>query len=123
MPKGKSDKLIPRPDRLGDKLQNTAKSVAKEWDPKLHLTRSERKAIRQAYSVGEHWRAKLLEAQARGRWVEAQVRELFPEVNFMRKGVDVPGNPVGYDIMSGTKSNMEKHAKRMDNVFFRYITF
>jgi len=83
----------------------------------------ERTAIGRARAVGEHWRAGLLQAQARGRWVETQLRTQFPQLSWSRVGPDVMNNGVAYDVMSGTTSNMTRHAKRMSNVLFRFITF
>ena len=83
----------------------------------------ERTAVGRARASGEHWRAGLLQAQAKGRWVETQLRSQFPDLSWSRVGPDVVHNGVAYDVMSGTMSNMTKHAKRMSELLFRFITF
>ncbi|XWX22891.1 hypothetical protein ACN28T_17420 [Melittangium boletus] len=70
--------------------------------------------------------ARLLEREARGRFVENKVREQFQHLyNFSRgKGVDVdvPGG-YKYEILSGTDSNLARHGRRMAGEFFRMLTF
>jgi len=90
------------------------------------MSAQERLAVARARAAGEAWRAGLLQAQARGRWVEAQVRKQFPQLNWSSVGPvgpDVQHDGLAYDVMSGTVSNMTKHAKRMSDVLFRFITF
>lgn len=71
-------------------------------------------------------RAELLERQARGRWVETELRLRFPQLKWNRRGVDVTG-PSGqlyhYEILSGSESNFELHGRRMESTFFRMIFF
>ena len=125
VPPGKSLKDIPREDPLGDRLQVAAKEQAAKWS-RRELTVAERKAIEQMHQRGLEYRANLLERQARGRWVERQVQQLFPEVSWNRRGVDVTG-PAGqsyhYELLSGTETNFELHGRRMANIFYRLIHF
>jgi len=47
----------------------------------------------------------------------------LPQLNWSSVGPDVQHGGLAYDVMSGTVSNMTKHAKRMSDVLFRFITF
>jgi hypothetical protein len=83
-------------------------------------------AIDRMLKRGLEHRARLLERQARGRWVEAQMRMRFPHLRWNTRGVDITG-PSGqkhhYELLSGTESNFELHGRRMSNTFFRMILF
>ncbi|WP_342747704.1 hypothetical protein [Melittangium boletus] len=76
--------------------------------------------------LSEYWLARLLEREARGRYVENEVSRQFKHLyNFSRnKGVDVeaPGG-FKYEILSGTESNLARHGRRMAGEFFRMLTF
>ena len=122
LPKDTPIDSIPSADPIGDQLQSAATAAADRWSPRL-MTPQERLAIARARAAGEGWRAGLLQAQARGRWVERQLRDQFPQLNWSRVGPDVQHGDLAYDLMSGTISNMTRHAKRMDDVLFRFITF
>lgn len=129
VPKGTDISEIPENDVLGNRLQELASEAGRAWNPRRNLSPAEREAIADARSQNEHWRANLLEQQAKGRWIENKVRNATEgagfNVNWNRKGVDVvdPSTGLRYDIMSGSKSNMDTHAKRMPNELFRMITF
>jgi hypothetical protein len=128
LPPGKTVDDIPLTDAVGDKLQELTTDAASRWDPARNLSRAERDAIDEARALGEHWRANLLEKQAKGRWVEKQVKEAAEvsnlDVDFSRVGLDVTsGTGAQYDIMSGTVSNMDVHARREPDKLFRMITF
>jgi hypothetical protein len=116
---------IPASDPLGDQLQAAAKKVAARWDPAEAPPRVIA-AIDRMLKRGLVHRAELLERQARGRWVEDELRLLFPKLDWRSRGVDVMG-PAGqkyhYEILSGTQSNFEIHGRRMANTFFRMIFF
>ena len=47
------------------------------------------------------------------------------DLQWNRSGVDVfdPTTGLKYDILSGTKSNIDAHAKRISNELFRMIYF
>lgn len=128
LPEKASSKSIPNGDSIGNSLQELTDRVQSKWD-KSKLTATEQNSINIALEKGEHWKANLLEKQAKGRWVEKQVKELakesMPNLKWSDTGVDVFDSKTGlsYDIMSGTKSNMDTHAKRMPDVLFRMITF
>ena len=129
LPKDTPTSSLPAKDTVGDTLQRATDDAANTWNPRRNLSVSERRAIAEAREKGEYWRANLLEQQAKGRWVETQVRN-NPDVadlglDWSRKGVDAtdPLTGVNYDVMSGSQSNMVKHAKRMPDVMFRMITF
>ncbi|KFA92931.1 hypothetical protein [Archangium violaceum] len=112
-------------DRLGDELQAAVKEFAARWSP-ARLSTEERKAIESMLERGLQHRADLLERQARGRWVEAQMRLRFPGLSWNSRGVDITG-PGGqsyhYEILSGTDSNFALHGRRMASTFFRMIFF
>lgn len=128
IPVGKSASDVPRIDPVGNRLQTLATDAAARWSP-TRLSANERRAIGEARSAGEHWRANLLQQQAKGRWVEKQVKdaadiERLP-LQWSGRGLDATDlrNGTKYDVMSGTKSNMDTHAKREPNQIFRMITF
>ncbi len=125
LPRGKSAADIPAEDKVGDMLQEAVTKAAKKWGPD-RLSRNEREAIDEALKKSEYWLARLLEREARGRYVENEVREQFQHLyNFSRnKGIDVevPGG-YKYEILSGTDSNLARHGRRMAGEFFRMLTF
>lgn len=128
LPAGKTADDIPRVDPVGDRLQALATDAASRWSPS-RLSANERAAIAEARRTGEHWRANLLQAQAKGRWIEDQVRTAAAAENlplqWSRVGLDATDlrNGTKYDVMSGTQSNLDTHAKREPNQLFRMITF
>lgn len=109
---------------MGDQLQAAAAQVALRWGPS-RLSFAERSAIREAASQGRHWRAHLLERQARGRFVEEQLKNQFPQLRWNRLGVDAVDPVTGYkyELLSGTDSNLALHGQRMADEFFRMIVF
>ncbi|AKJ07479.1 hypothetical protein ATI61_12374 [Archangium gephyra] len=125
LPRGRSPQDIPAEDPLGDELQAAANQVAKQWGPG-ELTRDEKAAINEAIEAGNYFQASRLEGQARGRWVEAQLRELFKHLKWKRQGVDITG-PNGqeyhYEVLAGSADNFGRHGRRMYDVFFRMIFF
>jgi hypothetical protein len=84
-------------------------------------------AIDEALKQGEYWLARLLEREARGRYVQTQVKRQFEYLyDFsLRKGVDVvdPATGTRYEILSGTDSNLARHGRRMAGEVFRMLTF
>ncbi len=125
LPRGKSAADIPAEDKVGDLLQAAVTKAANQWG-RDKLSRNERDAIDEALKQGEYWLARLLEREARGRFVENEVSRQFKHLyNFSRnKGVDVevPGG-FKYEILSGTDSNLARHGRRMAGEFFRMLTF
>ncbi len=125
LPRGKSYRDIPAEDRLGDELQAAAKELAAKWS-QAELSREEGLAINKMRKAGKEYRATLLERQARGRWVETQMKERFSGLSWNSQGVDITG-PEGqsyhYEILSGTESNFALHGRRMASTFFRMIFF
>jgi hypothetical protein len=90
------------------------------------LTGPERAAIDRMLARGLEHRANLLERQARGRWVEARVRNRFRHLTWNDRGVDITsptGQSYHYEILSGTESNFALHGRRMPSTFFRMIFF
>ena len=74
----------------------------------------------------EYWLARLLEREARGRFVQARLKAQFEgPLRFQHQGVDVvdPANGRKYEILSGTESNLARHGRRMAGEFFRMLTF
>ncbi|OJH38428.1 hypothetical protein BON30_25230 [Cystobacter ferrugineus] len=124
--RGKSAADIPTRDKVGDMLQEVVTQVAKEWGPH-RLSQNERRAIDNAMRNGEYWLARLLEREARGRFVHARVEEQFrARLQFNPHGVDVVDPSPGgykYEILSGSESNLARHGRRMAGEFFRMITF
>ncbi|KFA90000.1 hypothetical protein Q664_30900 [Archangium violaceum Cb vi76] len=125
IPRGKSVADIPVEDRVGDMLQEAVTRAARQWGPH-RLSRNEREAIDEALKEGRYWLARLLEREARGRFVEDEVRRQFKHLyNFSRnQGVDVEVlGGYKYEILSGTDSNLARHGRRMAGEFFRMLTF
>lgn len=124
VPANKSPKAIPKADPMGDQLQAAATRAAQRWGPR-ELTRPEQDAITAAAARGEHWLARLLERQARGRFVETALRKQFGHLRWSRSGVDAVDPVTGYryEILSGTESNVALHGQRMATTLFRMITF
>jgi hypothetical protein len=124
--RGQSLADIPAEDKVGDTLQEAVTQAAKEWGPDK-LSGSEKKAIDDALKKGEYWLARLLEREARGRYVQVTVKKQFEHLyDFsLSKGVDVvdPATGTQYEILSGTESNLARHGRRMAGEFFRMLTF
>ncbi|HYO53860.1 hypothetical protein [Archangium sp.] len=125
LPRGKSPRDIPASDPLGDELQAAATRVANKWGPG-RLTPGERAAIDEARRKGKYFQAARLEGQARGRWVEEQLRDQFKHLEWNRQGVDITG-PNGskyhYEVLAGTADNFGRHGRRMSDILFRMIFF
>jgi hypothetical protein len=126
LPRGKSVADIPARDGVGDELQEAVTQAAQAWGPE-RLSRAERGAIQEAVKKGRYWLARLLEREARGRFVEKEVSERFRHLYDFnpRKGVDIidPATGYQYEILSGTESNLARHGRRMAGEFFRMLTF
>jgi hypothetical protein len=124
VPANKPLKAIPKADPVGDQLQAAATRAAQRWSPQK-LTANEQKAITAAMERGEPWVARLLERQARGRFVESELREQFVHLRWSHRGVDAvdPATGYRYEILSGTESNVALHGQRMATTLFRMITF
>ena len=126
VPRGKSVADIPAEDKVGDMLQEAVTRAAKEWGPHK-LSGNEADAIDEALKRGRYWLARLLEREARGRFVHETVKKQFQHLyRFNHKGADVVDlSPGGfkYEILSGTESNLARHGRRMAGEFFRMLTF
>ncbi|OJH34870.1 hypothetical protein [Cystobacter ferrugineus] len=125
LPRGKSAADIPSEDKVGDMLQEAVSEAARKWRPD-RLSFKEDKAIKEALERGEYWLARLLEREARGRFVHEEVKaQLGGSLRFKHQGVDVVDLKTGrqYEILSGTESNLARHGRRMAGEFFRMITF
>ena len=126
LPRGKSVADIPAEDKVGDRLQEAVNRAAKQWGPS-RLSDAEQAAIEKALDRGEYWLSRLLEREARGRFVQRTVKnQLAQFYDFsLSKGVDVVDSETGrqYEILSNTESNLARHGRRMANEFFRMITF
>ncbi|WP_338023757.1 hypothetical protein [Archangium primigenium] len=125
LPRGKSLADIPTEDKAGDVLQEAVTRAAKEWGPD-GLSVAERSAIKKAVDQGKYWLARLLEREARGRYVHEAVRhQLQPGWRFNVRGVDIIDLKTGhqYELLSGTESNVARHGRRMAREFFRMIIF
>ena len=124
VPANKSLKDIPLRDPVGDELVAAAKVLRGQWGP-TKLRRQETNAIENARAKGEHWKANLLESEARGRFVHAQLERQFPRLEWKRTGVDAvdPKTGIQYEILTRTESNMARHGRRMAEELFRMIGF
>ncbi|WP_239576248.1 hypothetical protein [Archangium primigenium] len=125
LPRDTSPEAIPKSDPVGDQLQAAVSRAAKEWGTS-QFTDRERRAIAEAQRRGKYWLARLLEREARGRFVEARVYAQFRgRLKWNRQGVDVEDVATGfkYEILSGTPSNLARHGRRMTGEFFRMLTF
>ncbi len=124
VPKGKSFRDIPRRDPVGDQLQTVTKEVAQQWHSG-RMNINERNAFRKASASGEHWKANLLEREARGRYVHREVSRRFKNLEWNPKGVDAVDPKTGYryELLTRTESNMERHGRRMAGELFRMIGF
>ncbi|WNG27747.1 hypothetical protein F0U62_29745 [Cystobacter fuscus] len=106
-------------------LQEAVTQAANEWGPH-RLSRAEREAIDEALKKGEYWLARLLEREARGRFVHEEVKaQLRGSLQFKHQGVDVVDLKTGrqYEMLSGTESNLARHGRRMAGELFRMLTF
>jgi hypothetical protein len=125
LPRGKSAADIPAEDKVGDMIQEAVTQAANEWGSH-RFSQNERRAIADAKKAGEYWLARLLEREARGRFVHAKVEAQFKgRLRFNHQGVDVVDSATGhkYEILSGTESNLARHGRRMAGEFFRMLTF
>jgi len=125
LPPGKSVSDIPGEDKVGDMLQEAVTRAASEWGPHK-LSFREQDAINDALKQGKYWLARLLEREARGRFVHAKVETQFKgRFEFKHQGVDVVDLTTGrqYEILAGTESNLARHGRRMAGEFFRMLTF
>jgi len=126
LPRGKSVGDIPAQDKVGDQLQEAVTRAAREWGPDK-LSDNEAGAIKDALDKGRYWLARLLEREARGRYVHETVKRQFQRLyRFNQQGVDVVDlSPGGYqyEILSGSESNLARHGRRMAGEFFRMLTF
>jgi hypothetical protein len=125
LPRDKAPSDIPRSDPIGDQLQEAVTQAAREWGPQ-RLSPKEGFAIDNARKEGKYWLARLLEREARGRYVHARVKDRFEGfVQFNHQGADVVDLQTGrkYEILSGTESNLALHGRRMATEFFRMLTF
>jgi hypothetical protein len=111
LPPGISVKDIPKEDPVGDLLQEAVTRAANEWG-QHRLSFEEKNAIDQALKNGKYWLARLLEREARGRYVQTQVKNQFEHLYDFR-----------LEILSGTDSNLARHGRRMAGEFFRMLTF
>ena len=125
LPPSMSAKDIPAEDKVGDMLQEAVTRAAKEWGPH-RLSEKEAGAIKEALKQGEYWLARLLEREARGRFVHRRVKRQFEgRFQFNDQGVDVVDLKTGrqYEMLAGTESNLARHGRRMAGEFFRMLTF
>jgi len=124
VPANKSTKDIPLRDPVGDELVAAARALRDKWGPDK-LTIKELGAIRDAKANGEYWKANLLESEARGRFVHAQLERQFTRLEWKRIGVDAvdPKTGIQYEILTRTESNMARHGRRMAEELFRMIGF
>jgi hypothetical protein len=124
IPANRSIKEIPAKDLVGDQLQAAARQAARRWNPG-ELSNAEQLAIDRARAQGHYLKAHIMERRFRGQFVERVLRDQFKHLRWNSKGVDAvdPLSGYRYEILSGTKSNLELHGRRMAEEFFRMIAF
>ncbi len=124
LPTNKSLKDIPLRDPVGDELVAAARAHRERWGPGK-MRPKEFEAVRDARAKGEHWKANLLESEARGRYVHAQLKQQFQHLEWNHRGVDAVDLKTGiqYEILTRTESNMAVHGRRMAQELFRMIGF
>jgi hypothetical protein len=124
VPADKSVREIPQSDPLGDELQEAAQRAARDWGTDK-WSPEEEDAISNARKEGKYWLARLLERQARGRYVHRIVEKQFPHLEWNRIGIDAidPATGLRYELLAGTESNMAEHGRRLAAEFFRMIVF
>jgi hypothetical protein len=124
VPANTSLKKIPAMDPVGDALQAAAQQAVRVWNRGL-LSDKELAAISLARKQGKYLKAHLMERMARGKFVENELRDQFKHLKWSRQGVDAvdPATGLKYEILSGTRWNMEMHGRRMAEELFRLITF
>jgi len=124
VPANQSVKSIPAKDPTGDQLQAAATQVAQRWSPRSMSAR-EAKAVADARAQGEHWKAHLLEREARGRFVHRVIADQFKHLRWNPRGVDAvdPSTGYKYELLTQTASNMERHGRRIAEELFRMISF
>ncbi|ATB30185.1 hypothetical protein [Melittangium boletus] len=125
LPRGASPRDIPLADPVGDQLQQAVSRAASAWGPS-ELNRQELRAINKALQEGKYWLARLLEREARGRFVERRVKAQFRnQLKWNKQGVDAEHleTRLKYEILSGSPSNLAWHGRRMAGELFRMITF
>ncbi len=124
VPANRSITEIPKADPVGDQLESAVQQVVRRWSPQ-DLSFEEMNAIDKASNEGRYWLARLLERQARGRFVHRVLAEQFKHLRWSKTGVDAidPVTGFRYELLSGTDSNMALHGRRLAAEFFRMITF
>lgn len=57
--------------------------------------------------------------------MERRVSDEFKNLRWRRQGVDAldPSTGLQYEVLSGTRSNLDLHGRRMAGEMFRMITF
>jgi hypothetical protein len=106
---------------VGDQLQEAVNQAAKEWGPH-RLSDAEALAIKKALERGKGWLARLLERQARGRFVEDQVSKRF-SISMTSAGTRAlmlltRRRAIGTDSL-GYGVEPALHGRRMSGEFFR----
>jgi hypothetical protein len=105
-------------------MQAATREIAKTWGP---ATRPKEVAtnIKRALAEGKEHLALRWEGQAKGRYVEAALREQFKHLKWSGRGVDAvdPKTGIMYEVCSGTYDNMARHGRRISKETFRMIIF
>jgi hypothetical protein len=124
VPANRSIKDIPRSDPVGDSLVAAARRLRSEWSL-AKMRPKEFQAYKAARAKGEYWKANLLESEARGRYVHAQLERQFQHLEWHHRGVDAVDLKTGiqYEVLTRTESNMATHGRRMAEELFRMIGF
>jgi hypothetical protein len=132
LPKGASISGIPAHDPLGNEIQGLALKYADKFSD-AYLSPNELANINKELFKAEprYYLIQQWKAQAKGRFVDSRVKaelaKRHPHLELRAKGVDIvnPETGIGYEVLSGTTSNIQEHATRkgMTDALFRYIEY
>jgi len=126
VPAGMRDADIPLEDPVGDSLLSTAEQIAGRYSL-AQASQQVQETIRRVTTKGIYWLARLLRRQDRGRFVDREIRDAVPDLDWHHHGPDAtdPNTDIQYEVLSGTHSNLSVHARRagMNDRMWRFIPF
>jgi|GEM_PF-5264997 len=126
----KSISDIPRTDSMGDALQEGILK-SREAVFKNNLSDKQNKTIQAELKAGRPWMAKLRERRYMGTEIQKELTKIIqkdPRLKGMKENDRGPdytqeGNPVKYELVTDTRSNILWHARHLTlrDELFRYI--
>lgn len=103
-----------------------ADQTAANWNTGK-LSSAELQNIANQKAAGRGYLVPKLIGQAKGRYVQRELRKQFPQLQFSGVGPDFtdPETKIKYEILSGTESNFSTHGTRPTNSgqLYRFIPF